>query len=71
MKALPNYNIYIFRGSEVDREKQRGVLRNPPVIESQSWYVGHERGYSICAGPFDSEQHATAEAYAMTNTSGT
>lgn len=71
MKQLTNFKLYIFRGFEVDREKNRGPLREKPVFEAESWYVGHEPGWGVCAGPFESEARATSEAYAMTNTSGT
>lgn len=71
MKQLPNFNLWVFRGDEVVREKLLNVLAHPPVIDDAAFYVGHEPGSGIVGGPYKTEDIALFDARAMTDTSGT
>lgn len=66
MKQHRVFRIWIFTGSEAKQPTFRGAQLAP-----ESWYVGHEAGSDIIAGPFLDERGADFAIDAITDTSGT
>lgn len=66
MTQLPNYNIWIFRGSESTQEEC-----DKRLLFADGWYVGHSPGSDVASGPYPSEGRALNDARMMTDTSGT
>lgn len=66
MKQLPNYNLYIFKGSEAHQS-----IFKTEIVDNELYYVGYKEGGDIVSGPYQNERSALNDAYAMTDTSGT